>query len=152
MSEPPPVMLDTHVWIWLMEGNLAIPTAARKSIEQAAAAGQLWVSAISTWEVAMRAAKGRVVFSLDVQTWIDQALAAPGLRLAPLSPEIAVASAHLPGSFHGDPADRILVATARALTARLATADRAILAYGRRGHVSTLSLAATRPSALRRPL
>jgi len=125
-----------------MEGTPAIPTAARKIIEQAAATGQLWVSAISTWEVAMLAAKGRVVFSLDVQTWMTQALEAPGLRLVPLSPEIGVASASLPGNFHGDPADRILVATARALTARLATADRAILAYGRRGHVLTLSLAA----------
>ena len=125
-----------------MEGTPAIPTAARKIIEQAAATGQLWVSAISTWEVAMLAAKGRVVFSLDVQTWMTQALEVPGLRLVPLSPEIGVASASLPGNFHGDPADRILVATARALTARLATADRAILAYGRRGHVLTLSLAA----------
>jgi PIN domain nuclease of toxin-antitoxin system len=136
------VLLDTHAWIWLMEGTPAIPAAVRKIIEQAADAGQLWVSAISTWEVAMLAAKGRVVFSLDVQTWITQALEAPGLRLVPLSPEIAVASASLPGNFHGDPADRILVATARGLTARRATADRAILAYGRRGHVLTLSLAA----------
>ena len=131
-----------------MEGTPAIATAARKIIGQAADTGQLWVSAISTWEVAMLAATGRVVFSLDVQSWMNQALAAPGLRLAPLSPEIAVASAHLPGSFHGDPADRILVATARTLTARLATADRAILAYGRRGHVLTLSLIGARPSAL----
>ena len=71
MSEPAPVVLDAHAWIWLVEGNLSIPTAARRAIEQAAAAGQVWVSAISTWEVAMLAAKRRVVFSLDVQTWID---------------------------------------------------------------------------------
>jgi PIN domain nuclease of toxin-antitoxin system len=124
-----------------MEGAPSIPTAVRTSIEQAATAGRLWVSAISVWEVAMLAAKSHVVFSMDVHAWVRQALAAPGLRLAPLSPEIAVASASLPGEFPGDPADRILVATARALTARLVTADRAILEYGRLGHVSTLPLA-----------
>ena len=140
MSKASPLLLDTHAWIWLMEGATGIPAAARGSIEQAANAGSLWVSAISVWEVAMLAAKGRVVFSTDVHAWVRQALAAPGLHLAPLSPEIAVASASLPGEFHGDPADRILVATARALTARFVTADRAILEYGRLGHVSTLPL------------
>jgi PIN domain nuclease of toxin-antitoxin system len=141
MSKASPLLLDTHAWIWVMEGAPGIPAAARTSIEQAATAGRLWVSAISVWEVAMLVAKGRVVFSTDVHAWVRQALAAPGLHLAPLSPEIAVASASLSGVFHGDPADRILVATARALTARFVTADRAIIEYSRRGHVLTLPLA-----------
>jgi PIN domain nuclease of toxin-antitoxin system len=76
-----------------MEAVPSIPVAARTTIEQAATSGRLWVSAISVWEVAMLAAKGRVVFSTDVLAWVHQALAAPGLHLAPLSPEIAVASA-----------------------------------------------------------
>jgi PIN domain nuclease of toxin-antitoxin system len=136
-----PLLLDTHAWIWLMEGAPGIPAAPRALVEQAAIAGRLWVSAISVWEVAMLASKGRVVFSTDVHAWVRQALAAPGLHLAPLSPEIAVASASLPGEFHGDPADRILIATARSLSAKFVTADRAILAYGRLGHLATLPLA-----------
>jgi PIN domain nuclease of toxin-antitoxin system len=135
------LLLDTHAWVWLLEGAPGIPAVPRALIERTATAGCLWISAISVWEVAMLAAKGRLLFSTDVQTWIRQALAAPGLHLAPLSPEIAVASASLPGTFHGDPADRILVATARSLSARFVTADRAILAYGRLGHLKTVPLA-----------
>lgn len=86
----------------------------------------------------MLESKGRVRLASDCLTWVRTALEAPGTRLVPLSPEIAVASAHLPGEFHGDPADRILVATARIHALTLVTRDERILAYGRAGFVAVL--------------
>lgn len=87
----------------------------------------------------MLEAKGRLRFDRDCREWVRAALALPGIALAPFTPEIAVESTRLPGEFGGDPADRILVATARLLGARLATRDRRILDYGR-----TVSLALIR--------
>lgn len=136
---PSPLLLDTHVWIWLMEGEPALKrTATLAAIEQAALDARLLVSAISVWEVAMLEAKGRIALSLDVLQWVENALAAPGIRLQPLLPAIAVQSSRLPGEFHGDPADRLLVATARHLNAVLVTRDEKILAYSAAGFVKTL--------------
>ncbi len=81
--------------------------------------------------------KGRLVLSLDVHTWVRRTLASD-LRVAPLTPDIALDGGFLPGTATGDPADRIIIATARALGARLVTRDAAILAYGRAGHVAVL--------------
>ena len=88
----------------------------------------------------MLAAKGRVQLGLPAAQWVRRALAAPGLVLAEMTPDIAVESSFLPGEFHSDPADRLIVATARAIGAALYTKDRAILAYGRRGHVKAVPL------------
>jgi PIN domain nuclease of toxin-antitoxin system len=87
----------------------------------------------------MLEAKGRILFDEDCGEWVRCALAAPGLSLFPLTPEIAIASTRLPGSLHGDPADRLIVATARCCGATLITADGAILAYGKAGHVRILA-------------
>jgi hypothetical protein len=86
----------------------------------------------------MRVAKGRLVLDRDVMEWVQATLALPGLRMAPLEPAVAVASTRLPGELHGDPADRLIVATARHLGATLVTADAALLAYARLGHVQAL--------------
>lgn len=83
-------------------------------------------------------AKGRIRLAKDCLAWVREALGAPGVSLVPLTPEIAVESSRLPGEFHGDPADRILVATARLLGAALLTRDERILAYGKRKHVSVM--------------
>ena len=88
----------------------------------------------------MLEAKGRISFPLSCEEWIRRALAAPGMALAPLTPEIALASTRLPGEFHGDPADRIITATARQLGALLLTRDREIIDYGEKGHVSVLAV------------
>jgi PIN domain nuclease of toxin-antitoxin system len=72
------------------------------------------------------------------ETWVRNALATPGLILAPLTPEIAIASTRLPGDLHGDPADRLIVATARVHGATLMTKDSKLLAYGRAGHASVM--------------
>ena len=98
------------------------------------------VSVISLWEVGMLEAHKRISLTVDVETWTRQALSSPGLSLAPLTPDIALASSRLPGEIHGDPADRMLIATARSLGATLVTRDRRILEYSQAGHVTTLAV------------
>jgi PIN domain nuclease of toxin-antitoxin system len=137
--EPPLLLLDTHVWIWVVEGvaaELAAPVIAR--IEKASDAGSVRVAAISVWEVAMLEARGRLRLALEIDEWVRRAVAAPGTQLVPLSPEIAVDSARLPGDPDGDPADRMLMATARRIGASLVTRDERILAYGDTGHLSVV--------------
>ena len=131
-----PLLLDTHALIWLMEGAARLSRTARQLAEEAAKDGLLRVSAISLWEIATLESKGRISFDRDCQTWINEMLASPGLHLVPLTPEIAVQSTRLPGGIHGDPADRILIATARVLNATLLTADTKICAYAKSGYLS----------------
>jgi PIN domain nuclease of toxin-antitoxin system len=131
-----PLLLDTHALVWLMEGTARLSRTARQLAEEAAKDGLLRVSAISLWEIATLESKGRISFDRDCQTWVNEMLASPGLHLVPLTPEIAVQSTRLPGTVHGDPADRILIATARVLNATLLTADAKIRAYGKSGHLS----------------
>lgn len=135
------LLLDTHVWLWFALGDakrLAAP--ACREIETAAIGGRLAVSAISVWEIAMLEAKGQIVLGLPCEKWVDAALALPGLRLIGLEPEIAVASSRLPGEMHGDPADRILAATARNRDAVLVTADDRLVEYGKVGFMRVLDL------------
>jgi PIN domain nuclease of toxin-antitoxin system len=112
--------------------------SVEKAIADAAAAGNLLLSVISVWELGLLESKGRVELSTPCEQWVRDALAIPGLSVAPLTPEIALASSRLPEPFHGDPADRIIVATARALGARLVTRDSKIREYARKRHLSVL--------------
>jgi PIN domain nuclease of toxin-antitoxin system len=132
------VLLDTHALVWLVAGDARLSADARECIEAAAAQRSVCISAITPWEIAMLVAKGRLVLDRDVMEWVQATLALPGLRMAPLEPAVAVASTRLPGELHGDPADRLIVATARHLGATLVTADAALLAYARLGHVQAL--------------
>ena len=135
----PPLVLDTHVWIWVMDGaRRELDADVLEAVEEASNRGRVLVSAISVWEVAMLAAKGRVRFSMPVEEWVRRALAAPGVRLAELSPAVAIDSVGLPGYGHGDPADRMLMATARSHGAMLVTCDSRILEYAHGGHVAAL--------------
>ena len=133
-----PVLLDTHALVWLLSGNSRLGPRAREAIERAAQVNNLVVSAITPWEIAMLTGKGRLVLNRDVGEWISEALAKPGLRLAPLTPEIAVASTRMPGELHGDPADRIIAATARHHGAFLLTDDLLLLEYGKAGHINAI--------------
>lgn len=135
------VLLDTHVLVWLLSGNSRLGTQARGFIQQAAKDNVLLVSAITPWEIAMLVSKGRLTLDRDVGEWVAFALALPGLRLSPLSPEVAVASTRLPGAIHPDPADRIITATARHVNAVLVTEDQRLLDYGAAGHLRTLKAA-----------
>lgn len=130
---PESVLLDTHVWLWVASGERIAP-AARRRIEQAAGEDGLTLSPISLWEVGMLSAKGRIAVQPDCMAWVTTALARTGVRLLPISAQIAVGSSFMPGGFHGDPADRIIVASAFASSATLITRDAQILAYARRGH------------------
>ncbi len=134
-----PVLLDTHVLVWLLAGNPRLGKEARRLIREAAQADLLHLSAISPWEIAVLVQKGRLLLEQDVGEWIAAALALPGIRLEPLSPAIAVASTRLPGSLHADPADRIITATARHLGTALITADGLLLQYGAAGHLKAVS-------------
>jgi len=133
------LLLDTHIWIWLMNGDAQKLAASENTIDQASKAGKLGISAITVWEVAMLEAKGRIRLHKNCLDWLQEALSAPGTHLLPLSPAIAVESSRLPDEFHGDPADRILVATARILKATLVTKDKKLLNYGNQGFLQVLS-------------
>ena len=135
------MLLDTHAFVWLLNGNERLGRKARKAIQRSLEEAAVLVSAISPWEIAMLVGKGRLVLDRDVGEWLRAALALPGVRLEPLSPEVAVASTRLPGALNSDPADRIIAATARHLGATLITEDRLLLAYGAAGHVKTIHAA-----------
>jgi PIN domain nuclease of toxin-antitoxin system len=131
-----PLLLDTHYWIWLQLGvPERLTLRVRETIQEAAAHGSLFVSVISVWELGMLESKGRIRLRVSCEQWVQEALATPGLALAPFTPAIALESSRLPGTFHGDPADRIIIATARAMGARLLTTDLKLRAYGRQHHV-----------------
>src|SRR5438874_8173776 len=130
------LLLDTHVWIWIVDGiEGKLSRSCIESVRMAAAENRLLVSAISVWEVAMLEAKRRISLLMDCREWVHRALTQRGVELAEIAPEIAIDSANLPDNFHADPSDRILVATARHRNATLVTADRLILEYSRSGHV-----------------
>ena len=131
------LLLDTHYFVWLQLGITShLKAPVRRAIDEAAAAGNLLISAITVWEVAMLLSKGRLELYSPVEDWIRTALATPGLSVAPVTPEIAIESCNLPPPFHGDPADRIIAATARKMGARLLTRDRKLIEYGRKRRVS----------------
>lgn len=133
------LLLDTHVWLWAVEGaEQELSAEAVEEIEEASRRGDVLVSAISVWEVAMLEAGERIRLSRTVEEWVEAALRGPGVRLLGLSPRIAVESTRLPGTPHGDPADRILMAGARSRDARLVTCDEAIIAYAEEGYLNVL--------------
>jgi PIN domain nuclease of toxin-antitoxin system len=115
---------------------------AAKALNKAGWENRIVVSAITPWEIGLLVSKGRLKLGADLMDWIRDALVKPGVRLAPLEPEIAVASTRLPWEMHADPADRILLATARHLGATLVTADGALLELARQGHFLGMDAAA----------
>lgn len=132
------VLLDTHAWVWLLNGNPKLNPKAVKAIERSISEGAVLLSAISPWEVAMLVSKGRLTLDRDVGEWVSTAVSIPGIRLEPISPEIAVASTRLPGNIHPDPADRLIAATARHFGVLLITDDQLLLDYGTAGHLKSL--------------
>ena len=132
------VLLDTNAIIWLVSEAPMAPDSV-DTIRRAADAGQLLVSPISAWEIGLLAMSGGLEFRPTPQAWFAQMLEMPSVRLTPLTPEAAIDSAFLPGNFHRDPADRLLIATARRLAATIVTRDRQILAYAAEGHVGAIA-------------
>ena len=130
-----PIVLDTCTWIWLCSDPGRLSPAAREAIEKHRERDGAMVAVISCWEVAKLVEKSKLSFRMPVGEWLDGAVRLEGLRLHPLTPRICLESTQLPGVFHGDPADQIIVATARILEAPVVTADRKIRGYA---HVATL--------------
>jgi PIN domain nuclease of toxin-antitoxin system len=130
------IVLDTHVWVWWVHASGQLTPANLQSLDSAASDG-LGVSIISCWEVAKLVEYGRLRLPCDVEQWLQQSLAYPGVQLFDLTPRIVVESTRLPAPFHRDPADQMIVATARVESVPVATADRKILEYP---HVQSLRM------------
>jgi PIN domain nuclease of toxin-antitoxin system len=124
------VLLDTHVLLWHFAGGGPLSTRQRRVLSRATPAEPLLLSDISLWEIATLHERGRVRLRLPLRDWLEQATAPPLVRRVDLSPAIAAEVASLPSTFHRDPADRIIVATARLLGATLLTRDERIVAAG----------------------
>ena len=122
------ILLDTHMWVWWVQGDPRLSSEELAALDRHAAEG-IGVSAISCWEVAMLHTRGRLDLPCALDEWLDRALAYPGIEFIPLSRDIAVESCRLPGELHRDPADLILIASARDLDCVLVTADERILRY-----------------------
>ena len=124
------IVLDTHVLVWWVGEDRRLVKAARGAIDSSMAAGEaVLVSAISAWEVGMLVRRGRLALSMPVEEWLLAVQSLEGVSIIPISAEIAVQSANLPGEFHQDPADRMIVALARERNASLLTADEKIHRY-----------------------
>ena len=115
------ILLDTHVWIWWVNGDSRLSPTALDQIEPADALG---ISVISCWEFSMLVDRGRVHSDVPVEQWVDDALALPGVELLPITASIAVHAGSSRLQMHGDPADRIIVATALEHDLQVVTKDR----------------------------
>lgn len=123
-------LLDTHVLLWWLEPSRRLSPAQREVLGRAGDPDPVWVSDISLWEIATLVELGRIRLQLPLREWLERATAPPLVRRVGISPAVAAELAALPASFHRDPADRILVATARVLGATLLTQDRRIAEAG----------------------
>ncbi len=122
------LLMDTHAWFWSLTEPEYLSKAALDLIQRTET-GQRAIASISIWEFAMMVARGRIEIKMTSEQWLDYAIHKTGLRVLELTPKVAVESCELPGDFHGDPADRIIVATARVNGATLVTKDQKILKY-----------------------
>ena len=131
------IVLDTHALIWWVNGDQQLSDKARKAIEKEISSedGQVFISTITAWEIALLVQKGRLTLTMDVKDWIDIVAAIEGVRFVPVDNEVAMQSARLPGEFHTDTADRMIVALARRQSIALVTSDAKIQAYK---HVKTI--------------
>ena len=132
------ILLDTQSLVWFVQGDTRLGALARRSMIDQAEAGGVLISPISFWEVSMLVEKGRISLGRDTAAWVESVLAQPGLKLEPMKPAVAVDAGRLPGQIHGDPADRMIIATARHLACPVLTTDRKILSYAEQGHVEAI--------------
>lgn len=142
MTSPTKLLLDTCAAIWLANGT-ELSRQVQAAITHAALADGVFVSPVTAWEIGMLAnpspGRSSLSFLPDPTHWFERLMAAPALSEAPLTARAAIAAATLPGDLHGDPADRLLIATARDIGATLVTRDSNIIAYAKAGHVQVLA-------------
>jgi PIN domain nuclease of toxin-antitoxin system len=133
-----PLLLDTCAAIWVAGGE-PVARETGDAIQQARDARQpIYVSPITAWEIGLLVSRGRMSMQMTPERWFARLLDAPGLRLADMPARVLIASSFLPGKFPGDPADRILAATAREFGYCVVTRDRPLLEYAGQGHVRAL--------------
>jgi PIN domain nuclease of toxin-antitoxin system len=129
------IVLDTHTWIWWVSSPAFLSETANSIIDGAVAEKNIFISAISTWEVAILVSRGRLKLTMNAGDWVAASEALPFLNFVPVSNSIALKSVELPGVLHNDPADRIIIATAVSMGAILVTKDEKIRNYP---HVKTV--------------
>jgi PIN domain nuclease of toxin-antitoxin system len=129
------IVLDTHTLIWLSDNPSKLSAKALKVIREYQKAKDIYVSSFTVWEIALLVKKERLTLSLPFNTWIEKIESTNYLHFVPVDNAISIDAIYLPGNFHSDPADRIIVATARSLGAKLVTADAKIRKYK---HVKTV--------------
>ena len=128
------LLLDTHAWFWLLEEPERLPDRVRTLLSDPDVY-PVGLAAISLWEFAKLVEKGRIALAVGLREWVRQATDPSYVEIIPLDPDIAIESTMLPGDFHSDPADQLIVASARMRNATLLTADQQIQAYP---HVRTI--------------
>ena len=131
------IVIDTHALVWFIQGDPRLSERGQAAIFDAAAGGGVAIPSIMTWEVAMLLAKERLVLPLPASDWFDQVLGVDGFFLAELTQAIGIDAGMLP-TIHGDPADRLMIATARTYACPLLTADGRILDYAANGYLKAI--------------
>jgi PIN domain nuclease of toxin-antitoxin system len=135
----PALLLDTCALIWIMN-NVDLSPTAIQYIDEAYDRGEaIYASPITAWEIGLQASKGRFKSNVTPQRWLEEVLRTPNVRLAELTPQVLLESSFLPGSPPRDPADRIIVATAREFGLTVVTRDRALLNYAKEGYLNAVA-------------
>ncbi len=137
---PQGILLDTHAWLWLELGEDYFTPLQKRQLNNAAINLHLYVAGISLLEVANLHRRKRISLPIPLDTWFEQSFSQVGITLLQITPRIAVETTFLPESFHGDPADRIIAATARVENLTLCTHDEALLKFGKLGLYRTLAI------------
>ena len=122
------ILLDTHVWIWYLTLDKRLNKNTIKVIDRCKRKNEAYLSSISIWEVCKLHEKGKIKFSMPLRSWLNAAIT-KGILVKELSLDIYLESCSLPGSFHADPADQLIVATSRLLNFKLITQDKKIINY-----------------------
>ncbi|MBS1815570.1 MAG: type II toxin-antitoxin system VapC family toxin [Acidobacteria bacterium] len=133
------ILLDTHVWLWMVDDLPSLHSTVRKPIAEAADKRELFLSPISMWEISLKASRRKLDLGMPVRKWLHTAVERSRVLLAPIDVEVACECAALPTDFHGDPADRIIAATARAEGFTLVTHDKTLLQLAKRGYFRALA-------------
>jgi len=138
----PAILLDTCAVIWLQNADALVQSAV-EAIFHAARTDGVFVSPISAWEIGLLGRTGSrrsapLQFRPDPKTWFERVMAGPGVKAAPFTPDIAIDASILPGDLHSDPADRIIISTARQLGVPIVTRDRQIIDYAGKGYLQVI--------------
>ncbi|MES2337871.1 MAG: type II toxin-antitoxin system VapC family toxin [Pseudomonadota bacterium] len=127
------ILLDTNVLIWLAGDDPRLGSKARATIEQVSIEDGLAASAMALWEIGLLATNGKLLIPGSLNSWIDKLIENLGIEIMPIDRNVAIAAGILPRDVHGDPGDRMMIATARERICPLMTSDRKILGYAKAG-------------------